>query len=101
MENQELQCLKDISKSKNWKMEIKEKKVPVDLIQLGTLLRIADAVEDFSRIQLEIQQKLNYLTLENNKLKTETYSLRKRLASSKGRITRLQNRIELLDNDSL
>lgn len=76
----------------NWGLELPEgEQIPTDKIQLGAILRIADATEAMAANHLKLQQDYDYMKRDRDRYKKLCQDQKNSLAGYKGQITRLKN----------
>ena len=78
---------RELSKTK-WTTETTDR----EAIQLGCMLRIADATEAMSKSHIELQRDYNYMKDDRDYYRSQYHLSEKRVAAYKGHITRLKNK---------
>lgn len=64
----------------------------VDLINMGSLQRIADAIEIMGKNYLELQRSYDYMKSDRDSLRERYYKMERRLSAMKGVITKLKTK---------
>ena len=66
-----------------------------EAIQLGCMLRIADATEAMSENHIQLQSNYDYMKKSRDYYRDQYYLSEKRIAAYKGHITRLKNKLKI------